>query len=338
MTPGAPNRPITRLVAAVAVTLGCASAPQRPAAVPAASPAVSPVATVSPVPAASPVAERPVEPPPAPPPPPAEPAPAVAWPEPDRTRPPWSQTRVAPIAPGQIVRGRAAGGEHLRVGTAHGVVHVWRPRGFRQKTAGTVVYLHGYYTDVDQAWIDYRLAEQFRASGRNALFLAVESPSWNGEEPFWPTLDELLSTVKRLTRLGIPRGPMVVAAHSGGFRGIVPWLADPRIGEVLLLDGLYQSEKAWAEWLDAAPRGQRRLVLVGLETSARSEAWLSSRPDALMLPRVPSGRRGLRKAERRTPVLYMRSQHDHVAIMKGGEVLPLLLSDGRLRTNPVERP
>jgi hypothetical protein len=245
---------------------------------------------------------------------------------------------VSPIAPGTVRRAREAGGDHLRIGTEHGVVHVWRPRGYRHKTAGTVVYLHGYYTDVDQAWVDHRLAEQFRRSGRNALFVAVEAPSWNGEEPFWPSLDALFATLERLTRLQQPHGPLVVAGHSGGFRGIVPWLADPRIAEVVLLDGLYQGERTWAEWLDAAPRGKRRLVLVGLETSARSEAWLPSRPGSLFLPRVPDRRRGLKKAERKAPVLYMRSQHDHMALIEKGEVLPLLLSNGRLRSNAVGRP
>ena len=235
-------------------------------------------------------------------------------------------------------RDRVEHGEHVRLGTEHGVVHAWRPRGYRHRSAGVVVYLHGYYTDVDQAWADHRLAGQFRASGRNALFLAVEAPSWNGEEPSWPTLAELLTAVEQLAKLEIPAGPIVVAGHSGGFRGIVPWLADPRIGEVLLLDGLYQSERSWAEWLDAAPSGKRRLVLVGLETAARSEAWLPSRPGAVFLRRVPGKARGLMPAERAAPVLYMRSQHDHMAIIERGEVLPLLLRNGQLRRNAVGTP
>jgi hypothetical protein len=237
-----------------------------------------------------------------------------------------------------VERSKVEGGTHLRIGTARGSVHAWWPRGYRQRTAGTVIYLHGYYTDVDQAWADHRLAEQFRRSGRNALFLAVEAPSWNGEEPFWPTLDELIGAVELLAKATLPRGPLVVAGHSGAFRGIVPWLADPRITEVLLLDGLYQSERSWADWLDGAPRGKRRLVLVGLETAARSEAWLPTRPGAVFLPRVPEPARGLKKKERAAPVLYMRSQHDHMAIIEKGEVLPLLLRSGRLSRHAVGRP
>jgi hypothetical protein len=270
--------------------------------------------------------------------PPAPAPPPPAWAEPDRSQAPWSQTPVAPIDEGAVEREAEAGGTHLRLGTDRGVVHAWLPRGYRQGRAATVVYLHGYYTDVDQAWRDHRLAEQFRASGRNALFLAVEAPSWNGEEVFWPTLDELLAAVTALGRLEIPRGPVVVAGHSGAFRGIVPWLVDPRIGEVLLLDGLYQAEREWAGWLDAAPRGQRRLVLVGQETAARSEAWVPTRPGAVVLKRVPEPGRGLKGAERSAPVLYMRAQQDHMALIERGEVLPLLLRGGRLERHAVGRP
>lgn len=306
-------------IAACALCAACAgpASPSRLAALPAA-PTAEPAGRPEPPPAAEA----------------AEAAP-VTWPEPDRTQPPWSQTRVAPIAPGEVRRAKEARGDHWRLGTERGAVHAWRPAGYRHATAGTVVYLHGYYTDVDQAWVDHRLAEQFRRSGRNALFLAVEAPSWNGEEPFWPSLDELFSTVQRIAKLKVPRGPLVVAGHSGAFRGIAPWLADPRIGEVVLLDGLYQGERAWAEWLDSAPRGRRRLVLVGLETAARTEAWIPTRPGSLFLPRVPAPARGLRKAERKAPLLYMRSQHDHMALIQKGEVLPLLLRNGRLRPNAV---
>lgn len=291
--------------------------------------------------AASPAAQRvaiPPEPSPVPEPPPRPAAAARTLPEPDRTQPPWSQTRVPPIAVGAVQKDRTGRGEHLRLGTERGSIHAWRPRRYRHRGAGTVVYLHGYYTDVDQAWVDHRLAEQFRSSGRNALFLAVEAPSWNGEEPCWPTLEELLATVERLAKVRIPGGPVVVAGHSGGFRGIVPWLADPRIQEVVLLDGFYQAEQSWSDWLDGAPGGKRRLVMVGLETAARSESWLPSRPGAVFLPRVPAKGRALRKSERRAPVLYMRSQHDHMAIIEKGEVLPFLLRHGLLRAHAVGTP
>ena len=102
-------------------------------------------------------------------------------------------------------------GVHLRIGTERGVVHAWWPKGYRHRSAGTVVYLHGYYTDVDQAWADHRLVEQFKKSGRNALFLAVEAPSWNGEDPFWPT-----TPCVTLRSRALPRRPAIHPAVGAG--------------------------------------------------------------------------------------------------------------------------
>ena len=37
--------------------------------------------------------------------------------------------------------------------TAHGPVHVWVPAGYHPDGAAIVLYVHGYYTGVDKAWI-----------------------------------------------------------------------------------------------------------------------------------------------------------------------------------------
>ena len=76
-----------------------------------------------------------------------------------------------------------AGGEHVRIATKRGPVHVWRPAGYDPLTAGIVLYVHGYYTTSDKAWAEHRLAEQFAASGRNALFIVPRAP-WRCGEPF----------------------------------------------------------------------------------------------------------------------------------------------------------
>ena len=57
-----------------------------------------------------------------------------------------------------------AGGTHWRIDTGGGAVHVWIPGNYDRATAGTVVYVHGYWTDADGAWRDHKLAQQFRAS------------------------------------------------------------------------------------------------------------------------------------------------------------------------------
>ncbi|MGC4000051.1 MAG: hypothetical protein QM767_22480 [Anaeromyxobacter sp.] len=259
-----------------------------------------------------------------PPTPPPAPPPA----EPDRTQPPWSQTVVAPVADGAVERGTRAEGRRLRLGTSRGAVHVWLPRGYAPRTAGVVVYVHGYFTSVDQAFVDHRLAEQFRDSGRNALFVAAEAPSWNGEGVAWPGLAELLGEVAARAQLGLPQGPVVVAGHSGAIRTVLPWLVHPRVEEILLLDGLYRGEDELAAWLGGAPAGRRRLLLVGQETARRTEAWLPSVPGARFHPALPD--RAVTARDRRAAVVYWRSQLDHMALVERGTVLPMLLRATRL--------
>ncbi|HUL60604.1 MAG TPA: hypothetical protein VLU43_15090 [Anaeromyxobacteraceae bacterium] len=254
------------------------------------------------------------------------------WALPDRTQAPWSQTQAAPLGVGERVASHEAGGAHLRLGTTAGVVHLWTPPGYAPRTAGIALYLHGYYTNVDQAWVDHRLAQQFRSSGRNALFVVPESPSWNGEDVWWPDLDALLAEVARVSGLTLPRGGLVVMGHSGAFRTILPWLATDRIDEVVLLDGLYRGEDQLQAWLAAAPPDRpRRLLLVGWETAPRTESWLTSVPDAVQRDRIPARAPGPREPDHSASIVYLRSQHDHMQIVTNGRVMPLMLQLTRLR-------
>jgi len=275
---------------------------------------------------------------------PLAPAPALAqWPAqvppptpgapstPDRTRLPWSQAPIAPLAVGEVQQGEGAGGATWRIGTARGAVVAWRPAGYRSREAGVVVYLHGYFTSTDQAVSDHRLLEQFRDSGRNALFIVPEAPAWNGEEPVWTSLAALLDEVFGRTGLTPPTGPLVVAAHSGGFRPTLLWLGEPRLEEILLLDGLYRSEDQFRGWLESAPPGgHRRLVLVGDETAAKGDALAAAMTGGVVLPRVPPAKGGFEGAARTARVVSMKSQFPHMAIVESGEVLPVLLRGTRL--------
>src|SRR6184192_3504988 len=67
-----------------------------------------------------------------------------------------------------------AAGQHVRLDTDHGAVHVWVPAGYHPDGGATIVYVHGYYTDVDHAWQNYQLPEQFALSGLDAVFIACE--------------------------------------------------------------------------------------------------------------------------------------------------------------------
>ncbi len=126
-----------------------------------------------------------------------------------------------------------------------------------------VIYIHGYFTSVDQTWTDDHLATQFGDSGRNALFIAIEAPQSSGEDVSWNSLEDLLRTVEDRAPFPMPRGPLVVVSHSGGYRTILHWLGDPRVQHVILLDGLYGGQAEFRSWLRPHPRAKpHRMVLV----------------------------------------------------------------------------
>jgi hypothetical protein len=298
-----------RSLALIAFTAACA-APQEPGpAAPALGPALPPPA------------------------PPRSQAPPSADPFalPDRAQAPWSQTRAGLLGIGEVETGTATGGTSWRVGTSRGTVWAWRPAGYRPRDAGVLIYLHGYFTTVDQAVLDHRLAEQFAAGGRNALHVVAEAPAWNGEDGVWPDLDDLL--LETFRRIGVkpPRGPVVVVGHSGAFRPILSWLGHPRLEEVLLLDGLYRGEAQFRAWLQGAgPPGRRRLVLVSDETFPAAEALAASVPGAVSLGEVPVAGGGLEGAARTARLVHLKSQLGHMAIVESGAVLPPLLRATRL--------
>jgi len=309
MTRGAAVTRGALLLAASLAAWGCASGPGPAARQPAEAPERPPAVAAPAPPAAAP-----------------EPAPL-----PDRAQPPWSRAAVTPLAIGEVERGRFAGGPTWRIGTRRGVVLAWHPPGHRPRQAGVLIYLHGYFTTVDQAAADHRLLEQFRLSGRDALFVAAEAPAWNGEESVWTALGPLLDEVARRTGAPLPAGPVVVAAHSGGYRTLLLWLDDPRVQEIILLDGLYRGEDQLQAWLETGgPASRRRLVLLGDETAAKMEALAAAVPEAVLLPRLPPLRPGLDARARAARLLCVRSHQPHMAIVERGEALPLLLQGGRL--------
>ncbi len=221
-------------------------------------------------------------------------------------------------------------GAHWRLDTAHGAVHVWRPPRYDRRTAGVVIYLHGWYTDVDGAWRDHKLAEQFRDSAQNALFIAPEAPSGGGEPIQWPVLEELLSTVARKLRAPLPGGPLVVAAHSGAYKVVVEWLHDARVETVLLVDALYGNEDDFGAWLDAAP--SHKLVVVATRGTFKwAEPFVAARKYAAVRGELPDAIDALGRRERTARLLYIRTQIGHMELITDGKALPLLLHRTPLR-------
>lgn len=218
----------------------------------------------------------------------------------------------------------ADAGTHRKLQTEHGSVHIWMPPGFDRARAGVVVYVHGYRNDADGVWSS-GIVEQFRRSGRNALFIVPNAPSSKQAPVRWRSLDQLRSAV---TRAGIPWpcGPIVAAGHSGGYRTLDAWAADARLDAILSLDAFYGDPAPLAGFLHAeqAPPG-RKLIIVAHGTAQAAETFVRSVDAARSRSSIPTALEQFTPQERAARVLYLRSQYGHSAIITSGAVLPLLL-------------
>jgi hypothetical protein len=218
-------------------------------------------------------------------------------------------------------------GRHVRFGTdGKGPVHVWRPAHYRRETAITVVYVHGFFTDVDKAVQEQNLFGQFRDSGINALFVVPESRSWRTDPLYWPDLEVLLKTVERRARLKRPAGPVVVVAHSGGYRSAVEWLKNEQVSKMVLVDALYGSDVEFKKWLDDTSHGPRQLVLVGFDTEQHVEYFLRREPQVARLDDLPYLFDELPQWMHTAPLIYFQSERfDHMGMVTSGRLLPWLL-------------
>lgn len=239
---------------------------------------------------------------------------------------------------------QVSGGAHWRLQTKKGPVHVWRPRGYDPATAGTVIYVHGYYTNVDGAWVQHALAEQFAASKLNALFIVPEAPSGGNEEVFWPVLSELLKEVERQLAGIKARGPIVAVGHSGAWRTLGSWAQDQdqdkngvKVDDFILLDALYGMDDKFQAWLGRQPSSEEpRMTLVTKDTANRVAPFLEKVPAAKRRASLPEAYRDLTPAERKVPVLEIASDLGHMEIVTSGKVLPVLLHRSPL--GPVKAP
>ncbi len=228
----------------------------------------------------------------------------------------------APQTPSPLERAVAAG-RSWRLETTSGPVHVWVPAGYHPDGAATVVYAHGYYTDIDKAWVKHRLPEQFALSSLNALFIAPAVPSGSRQKVSWPALVDLLLEVQRATGVARPMGATVAIGHSGAYRQLHAWMSYPGLDVIISMDAMYENLDLWQEWIDGGPA--RRLINVGDDTARWTEELARELDDQVFtIDRFPED--GAIPDEARTArVVYVRSQLGHMPLVTDGLGLPFVL-------------
>jgi len=221
---------------------------------------------------------------------------------------------------------QVAGGTAWRVKTPNGPVYVWIPAGYDRETAGVVVYIHGYHTDVDGAWKHHNLPQQFRKSHQNAMFIVPEAPSSNDDRIYWNALGDLKRHVSRGGNIRLPDGPAIIIGHSGAFRTIAKWVDNRLLAEVILLDALYGRKEEFKQFIDSGKRAKHhKLIIIATDTVANAKAFARQFRYAVVRKNIPKSFDGFKKRERSAKLLYLRSQYSHSSIVTGGKVIPVVL-------------
>jgi hypothetical protein len=219
------------------------------------------------------------------------------------------------------------------------VLRTWRPRELDLNTAGTVVYVHGYDTTVDDAWEQHRLAAQFQLSRQNAIFAAVSGPASRNEPVAWPRLSDVRDAQTSLTGQS-PTGPVVVVAHSGGYRTVASWIQrGDVIDQVGLLDALYGDVDDLTHWIGDPAAPQRSMNLVSCDNgrpranAERLIAGLRRQPTIRVAHRhgVPARYEDFTWRQRRARLLHVVAQQTHMGLVLDGAVLPVILRRSPLR-------
>jgi hypothetical protein len=225
---------------------------------------------------------------------------------------------VAPLVaePDEVLADLAHAGRHWRLETEHGPVHVWVPENYDASTAATIVFVHGYHIDVDQAWTDYRLDQQFALSGVNAMFIAPLSPREKHSPITWPSLNALLRVVKANVDVAMPEKRLVAVGHSGAYRTLALWLANERLDTVVLLDAVY-GEYSFSPWVRESL--SHRLVNVVFETDRFSDYMHRGLPSTVRVIGLPE--EGFPEAR----ILYAKTTVGHYPLVTDGVALPMAL-------------
>lgn len=240
----------------------------------------------------------------------------------------------APAPAASPLPAAVAAGRAWTLATAAGPVHVWAPAGYHPDGAAVVLYVHGYDTDVDAAWREHRLPEQFALAAVNAIFIAAEAPAGSRQPVRWPALEDLLAEVFAAIDLPRPTGALVAIGHSGAYRTLLAWTAAPALDWIISLDATYGEVDAWRAWMAASPA--HHLIFVGDDTVRWTEEL--ARGLAADLPGAVvtvddlgelDDELGPARADARA--IYLRTGVGHMPLVTAGRAIPRLL-----RLTPVE--
>ncbi|MEZ4366961.1 MAG: hypothetical protein R2939_11810 [Kofleriaceae bacterium] len=257
----------------------------------------------------------------------APPTPAVVAPvdDPVADEAPATELPVvpAPLPGPSPVELAVVAGSTERLSLRDGDAWVWRPAGYHPDGAAAVIYVHGYYVDLDRAWREHQLAAQFASSSINAMFIAIAAPTGLREPVRFDDPAAILREVTRKTGWERPTGAVIAVGHSGAYRTVLPWLSSPLLDMVVLIDALYGDHPEVPRWL---ARGEhRRLVTIADDTLRWAEELARIVPGTVEVDRIPSFVEGCR-SRRTAQHLLMRSQFlHHMPQVTGGVVIPLVL-------------
>ena len=149
------------------------------------------------------------------------------------------------------------------------------PKHFRPDTnVNVVIHFHGWRAKVENLPAQFKLIEQFAASGKNAILILPQGPrdapdSFGGkledEGGFARFIAEVMAKLR--TRPGLSNasvGRIALSGHSGGYHVIASILdkggLTPQIEEVFLFDAMYGGTDSFLRFLENRP--DARLIAI----------------------------------------------------------------------------
>ncbi len=219
-----------------------------------------------------------------------------------------------------------------------GTIIVWHPE-YTGKLDGTVVYIPGDSTTPDKLWNQYHIADQFRESGKKALFIIPES-LWHAfkykrpwEHIKWKdNLDGLIQFVKSKTGVETER-PITLVGQSAGYRSIANWLdceAGQDVNCMIFLDSLFGYFGKFHRWL--LEEKENIIILVsakgedGRMTTRRQSIEFAKKHRANTATFLQTPRRFDERFLNNLPkVIHIASKYEHSQIVSSGGVIPSVL-------------